>query len=148
WNLVRESGNRQGVDALGRHWEGKKDGRRSSFERQFLQRCLAGTLVILLVLPSPARAEDLQAQTIEAFNRYVRLTEAQIDSGLARHEPFLWVDRLPQDRRDAAYRELRDGKAVIEKLETLDAGKKIEVPGGLIHHWIGTIFIPGATLAQ
>jgi hypothetical protein len=37
---------------------------------------------------------------------------------------------------------------VIERLETLDGGKKIQVPGGLIHHWIGTVFIPGATLAQ
>ena len=43
---------------------------------------------------------------------------------------------------------MRDGKVVIERLETLDGGKQIEVPDGLIHHWIGTVFIPGATLAQ
>ncbi|HYL69020.1 MAG TPA: hypothetical protein VEX69_07635, partial [Candidatus Limnocylindria bacterium] len=65
-----------------------------------------------------------------------------------RHEPFLWVDSLPDDRRTAAYAQLHEGKVVIERLETLDGGKKIHVPGGLIHHWIGTVFIPGATLPQ
>jgi len=105
-------------------------------------------LVLSLLAPPPAGAEDLKPETIEAFGRYVRLTEAQIDSELAGHQPFLWVDRLPPDRREATSRDLRDGKVVIERLETLDANKKIEVPGGLIHHWIGTIFIPGATLAQ
>ena len=50
--------------------------------------------------------------------------------------------------REAVYRDLREGKVVIERLETLDDGKKINVPGGLIHHWIGTVFVPGATLAQ
>ena len=85
---------------------------------------------------------------IAAFNRYVRLTEAQIDSELARREPFLWIESLPENRREAVYQDLRDGKVVIERLETLDDGKKMNVPGGLIHHWIGTIFVPGATLAQ
>jgi hypothetical protein len=106
-------------------------------------------LVLLFVLlPGPTGAADLRPETIEAFDRYVRLTEAQIDSELARDQPFLWIERLPEGRREAAYRDLHDGKVVIERLETLDAGKRIEVPGGLIHHWIGTIFVPGATLAQ
>jgi len=37
---------------------------------------------------------------------------------------------------------------LIEQLETTDNGKKIKCPDGLIHHWVGVIFIPGATLAQ
>jgi hypothetical protein len=46
---------------------------------------------------------------------------------------------------------------VIARLDSLAAGsaagrgggsKPIGVPGGLIHHWIGTVFIPGATLEQ
>jgi hypothetical protein len=71
-----------------------------------------------------------------------------MDSETARREPFLWVDTLPPERRTAAHAQLREGKVVIERLETLDNGKRIDVPGGLIHHWIGTVFVPGATLAQ
>jgi hypothetical protein len=112
------------------------------------KRGLAILLVTLLLLAFPAEGADLKPEAVEAFNRYVQLTEKQIDSKAARHEPFLWVDSLPDERRAAAYAELREGKVVIERLETLDDGKKIDVPGGLIHHWIGTVFIPGATLAQ
>ena len=105
-------------------------------------------LIFSLLAPCAANAEDLKPETIEAFNRYVQLTKAQINSELEGRKPFLWVESLPENRREAAYRDLRDGKVVIERLGTLDDGKKINVPGGLIHHWIGTIFIPGATLAQ
>ena len=109
---------------------------------------LIAFVLLSLLLPDSTGAANLRRETIEAFEHYARLTEAQIDSGLTRGQPFLWIESLPGNRREAAYRDLRDGKVVIERLETLDAGKKIEVPGGLIHHWIGTIFIPGATLAQ
>jgi hypothetical protein len=102
----------------------------------------------LLLIPSPSVAEDLKPRTVEAFNRYVQVAEKQIDSGLASHEPFLWIERLPQDRREAAYKDLHAGKVVIERLDLLDGGKEMDVPDGIIHHWIGTIFIPGATLTQ
>lgn len=102
----------------------------------------------ILLLSSPAHAADLQPQTVAAFNRYVQLTEARIESDTARREPFLWVDGLPQDRHASADSQLREGKVVVERMETLDNGKPVPVPGGLIHHWIGTAFIPGATLAQ
>jgi hypothetical protein len=109
---------------------------------------VAVLLAMVLLLAAPANAADLKAPAVAAFNRYVQLSEAQIDSRTARLEPFLWVDSLPLDRRAAVYGELQDGKVVIERLQTLENGKKIEVPGGLIHHWIGTVFIPGATLAE
>jgi hypothetical protein len=111
-------------------------------------RPLASILCAALLLATPTSAADLRPETVEAFNRYVQITEAQMDSQAARHEPFLWVDSLPVEQRAALHAELREGKVVIERLETLDSGKPIDVPGGLIHHWIGTIFIPGATLAQ
>jgi hypothetical protein len=112
------------------------------------QRGLASLLAGIMLLTVPVEAAELKPRAVEAFNRYVQLTEAQIDSAAGRHEPFLWVDSLPEKRRTAAYEQLHEGKVVIERLETLDGGKKINVPGGLIHHWIGTVFIPGATLAQ
>ncbi|HIE93445.1 MAG TPA: hypothetical protein EYQ83_11480 [Acidobacteria bacterium] len=36
---------------------------------------------------------------------------------------------------------------VIESLETRDAdGKKIDIPKGMVHHWVGTVRIPDVTL--
>ena len=100
------------------------------------------------VTAGPASAEDLQPSTAAAFDRYAALTQQQFQAQLAPRDPFLWIDTLPAARREAAYADLRAGKVVIEKMETLDNGKPIPVPGGIIHHWIGTVFIPGATLGQ
>ena len=116
--------------------------------RDTLQRGLVVLLAAILLWAVPGEAAELKPRTVEAFNRYVQLTVAQIESQEARREPFLWVESLPEGRRATAYEQLHAGKVVIERLETLDSGKKIAVPGGLIHHWIGTVYIPGATLAQ
>jgi hypothetical protein len=119
---------------------------------KMLRRTLTAVLAAWCMLPSPASAADLQAKTVEAFDRYVHATDARFDAELERHEqPYLWVERLPEDRRRAAETQLRAGQVVIERLNTLDEsddGKPIAVPGGMIHHWIGTVFIAGATLAQ
>lgn len=112
---------------------------------------MAIALIVFLqggVIAEPLRGADLQQKTTNAYDRYVALTEAEIDSQRERDEPFLWVERLPHEERAAASEQLRRGGVVIEKLETLDGGKRIACPGGMIHHWIGTAFIPGATLAQ
>jgi hypothetical protein len=122
-------------------------GKSDRIARRFVAAILAG----LCALAAPAGAEDLRAKTVDAFDRYVQLTEAQIDSGLTRHDPYLWVESLPGDRRAAADAQLRAGQVVIERLDTRDPndpGKSIAVPDGMIHHWIGTVFVPGATLAQ
>ena len=115
------------------------------------RKVAAAILAGLCALAGPASGEDLKPKTVEAFDHYVRLTEAQIDSQLAHREPYLWVESLPEDRRAAAEAQLRAGQVVIERLDTLDSGdngKRITVPDGMIHHWIGTVFIPGATLVQ
>jgi hypothetical protein len=111
-------------------------------------KMIAVLLALLFPLPGSANATDLQPQAAQAYDRYVQLTQAQVDSELAKGEPYLWVERLPEARRAAADQQLRNGQIVIERLSTLDAGKTIPVPGGIIHHWIGTIFVPHATLTQ
>ncbi|HXZ10825.1 MAG TPA: hypothetical protein VEG64_00405 [Candidatus Sulfotelmatobacter sp.] len=110
-------------------------------------RAFLALLCAVSILPAPAAVADLKPQTIEAFDRYARLTEAQFDSEIAQREPFLWFERLPESRRAEIDAELRTGKVVIERLETRESGKRMEIPDGLVHHWIGTVFIPGATLA-
>jgi len=62
--------------------------------------------------------------------------------------PFLWADGLPAQQRDDIYRRLQRGEVVTQRLETLDRGASLPVPGGLIHHWMGVVFVPGASLKQ
>jgi hypothetical protein len=92
----------------------------------------------------PAHAADLQPATAAAFDRYVRVTESRMNS----RDPFLWVDQLPETQRRAHLDELRRNGLVIERVTTRDAGQRIEVPDGLIHHWIGLVFIRGTTVDQ
>src|SRR5271163_390424 len=113
-----------------------------------LQRTLAFIFAASLVFPAAVNAADLQPQTAQAYDRYIGLTTAQVDSELAQSGPYLWVERLPAAQRATDEEQLRNGQSVIERLETLDSGKPIATPGGIIHHWIGTIFVPGATLGQ
>lgn len=133
--------------------------RRSRVDSEIMQRVkeksggriragLALLMAFSFVAPYPTSAADLQPKTVAAFARYAQLTEAEFDSQIARCQPFLWYEGLPKDRRESIEAQLRSGQVVIERLETLDEGKPIPVPGGLIHHWIGTVFIPGATLAE
>ena len=91
---------------------------------------------------------QLRQETLAAFDLYVRLTEARVDDELRRGNRFLWVDGLPDAKRQAAYAELRQGQVWIERLETRQDGQPIKCPHGLIHHWLGVVFIPGATLEQ
>lgn len=109
---------------------------------------VAVVLSAILVLAVPLDAADLQPQAAQNYERYIALTQAQVDGELAQGTPYLWVERLPAARRSAALAELHGGGVVIERLQTLDHGNAVPVPGGIIHHWIGTAFVPGATLAQ
>ena len=92
-------------------------------------------------------AEQLTSETTAAFDHYVELSELRMSQEL-NSGPFLRVDGLPQSQRDTDYQQLKRGEVITDRLQTLDHGAAISVPHGLIHHWIGAIFIPGATLAQ
>jgi hypothetical protein len=87
-------------------------------------------------------AADLTPGTAAAFGRYVRLTEQRIDREVAQPGAFLWIDTLGQSRRTEIAKGLQQGGVIIERLRTLDGSTEIEAPDGLIHHWVGTVFVP------
>ena len=62
--------------------------------------------------------------------------------------PFLWVDRLENDDQQKAYERLARGEVVVEKLQTRNGTDKIDIPKGLVHHWVGVVLIPGVGLEQ
>ncbi|RPH60846.1 MAG: hypothetical protein EHM89_08245, partial [Acidobacteria bacterium] len=93
-------------------------------------------------------AADLREGTRQAFERYVQITEARIEQELKEAGRGLWIDRLSQAERTDAERQLRAGEVMITRLESRAEGKRLEIPDGKVHHWLGTVFIPGATLSR
>ena len=91
-------------------------------------------------------AVKLKEETGAAFERYLRLTEARNAEELKRASGLLWIDALPETERAAAIAVLKLGEVKMEKLEMRDAGEPIRCPGGMIHHWVGVIYIPAAKL--
>jgi hypothetical protein len=103
----------------------------------------AGASIAQAGEPEPAQ---LKPKTLEAFDHYAKLTEARNAEELQRGTNLLWVDGLPAEQRAAAYEALKRGEVQMKKLETLDGGKPIGCPSGIIHHWVGVVFVPGAKL--
>ena len=108
---------------------------------------LALLAVALGLLPAIAAAHEPKPETLAAFSHYREQTQARMDSDLlAGH--FLYFERFPEARRQSIDEQLRRGEFYLEPLHTPGDDHKLPVPGGLIHHWMGIAFIPGATLAQ
>ena len=99
------------------------------------------------VLAASAQATELKATTAAAFDRYIRATETQHADDL-RNDRFLVIDSVPDPPRQESYAKLRQGQLYIEQLHAKENGHSIPIPGGLVHHWVGVMFVPGATLSQ
>jgi hypothetical protein len=69
----------------------------------------------------------LTPEASAAFDRYVSQAEARMDSALVR-DPSL---------RDSAPR-----------IEAVNAANDVRAPGAMIQDWVGTMFLPGATLGR
>ena len=84
-------------------------------------------------------AVRLKPQTVQAFSAYVREAEAGMEQSLAGTGPFLWCDLGERPRP------IRRGEIVAE---SWSGQGPVEVPNGLIHDWIGAVFIPGTTVKE
>jgi hypothetical protein len=88
----------------------------------------------VVAVVAPVGAAELKPATVAAFDRYVRTTEARMASELSSSDRFIRAGRPTP------------GELLIARLRTPDGGKEIDVPDGLIHHWVGVVFVPGATV--
>src|SRR5437773_2632011 len=91
---------------------------------------------IALLLSLPMRGAELKPKTVEAFDRYMQQTAARLNAA----RTFLWADESPERAR-----RVRQGEIVVQPFT---AQPDIAVSGGLIHDWVGSAFIPGATLEK
>ena len=113
------------------------------FRLRFL--CLS---VFVMALSARSFAAELKQKTQDSFNKYVAATEARMAQELHTGNDFLFVDALPAGESREDYDRLKSGEILVKRLETKAPGVSADVPDGLLHHWVGLVFIPGVTLAQ
>ncbi len=111
-------------------------------------RFLGELLACLLTITCPAGAAELKPEAAQGFDRYVQLSEQRMQSEFLPAGAFLWVDGLADARRSDAQARLQRGEVVTGRLETRDPEGRVHTPGALIHHWVGIVFIPGASLQK
>ena len=110
-----------------------------------LYLCICASVTVGFV--AQLQAEELRSETIHAWDEYVLLTEKRISKELYSGEGFLVQDFQEPGEAQADRELVLSGRILLRKMKTkTPAGKDIKVPGGLIHHWRGSVFIPGVTL--
>jgi hypothetical protein len=87
-------------------------------------------------------AAEPKPETTAAFDRYVKATEEGLKKRIGRDD-FLWIGQHPKEKSLVWLTQ-----TIIVPQKTLDQGKEIEVPDGLLQDWVGSIFLEGATLER
>ena len=82
----------------------------------------------------------LNPETVDGFNRYVKTTEESLQKRWDRKMPALWLYDDPGNRARAL-----NGEIVIERLSN---NPSAAVAGGIIHDWVGAMFIPRVSMAD
>jgi hypothetical protein len=107
------------------------------------------SLIFLAVLNAGGTsASELKPHTVKAFQHYEELTEARIRTELSTPGQFLAIDSLPEAQREEEISRLKSGQVYIRTLNTKENDRKIEIPDGLVHHWLAIGFIPNARLQR
>jgi hypothetical protein len=106
-------------------------------------------LLVWLVFALHAAAVSPRPAATEAFDKYLKLTQAATDEGFRKSGRLMRFDRMPDNVKASAFALLRKGEVLIEPLRTPgENGREIKAPDALIHHWLAAVFAPGATLQQ
>jgi hypothetical protein len=91
-------------------------------------------VVAVALFAIPVLGVEPAAQTNRAFDQYISAAEKQLHDGA-----FLYSDAHPEAKTAA-----RNGQTVVVQQRSGD----VQVPGGLIHDWLGISFFPGAHIAE
>lgn len=100
-----------------------------------------------LALAAEARAQAAPPAAARAsWDAYVRATEARIAA--ERSDPVRFFARDARPDGAAVRRAALAGGLLVERWSTpAPQGGEWEVPDAAIHHWVGTTFLPGVSLA-
>jgi hypothetical protein len=105
-------------------------------------------LVLAVILLATVAVAELKPATVQAFDRYTKLSEARMQVEEAKGGAFLAIDAADPAQKAAILKKLQAGEVAIDRLHTKENGTDIAVRGGMIHHWRALVFVPGATIQQ
>jgi hypothetical protein len=94
-------------------------------------------IVAAVLCAVPVWAAELKPETSAAFDQYIRQTEDRLNAS----KTFLWADESP-----GRAARIRGGEIVVEPFH--DKPERSLPGGGLVHDWVGSVFIPGVTVQQ
>jgi hypothetical protein len=101
-------------------------------------RIVAALIGVLMVVPSDRIAAEPTAAATSAFDAYVRALELRLAQ--QHRSPSGFVVVSPQEEA-----RLQLGEFVVEQFTP---SAEQDLPGAMLHHWRGTAFVPGATMAE
>jgi hypothetical protein len=113
------------------------DGATASDRTWWPVRNFAASLLLLLVpllCPKTATSADLKSDTVAAWDEYLQTANAKLHDRTRPGGCFLWT--FEDGGRTAG---VRRGEIVIAPAPGQNPKR---VPGGLIHHWVGAMFLP------
>jgi len=100
-----------------------------------------------LLPTSQAIAAKLQSKTVRAWDRYVALIEERIENELESGDGFLVREFLPTEQAEQCEQTIDWGGICVAAMETRDKdGRAVGIPSGMVHHWMGSVFIPDVSL--
>jgi hypothetical protein len=94
--------------------------------------------LVTRLFPVKKTTADRDPSASKAWQEYVESANMRMEQHLSPGKAFLWVDEVP-DRLAL----VRAGEIVVSPVGPRNP---IRVPSGLIHDWVGSVFIPDATL--
>src|ERR1035438_4388388 len=97
-------------------------------------------LLISLAPAEPAPVVATNTDMLRAWDTQGEEARSRMDERLTSAKPFLWVQESEQRMRL-----LRDGGIPVETSRT---NEPAALTGGLIHDWIGAVYVPGVTASQ
>jgi putative flippase GtrA len=110
----------------------------------------AAVIGFALSVAVPALANEealLKAKTKQDFAKYVAAVEARRAQSISNNEPFLDIERQPAAELARSIAALKRGEVIVTRDSARDASsKEIEIDGGLVNHWRGTVFVPKVKL--
>ncbi len=95
-------------------------------------------LLIIFVTAGSCFAAELNQETLAAWDNYVASAKLHMQERATGKAPFLWMNEDPRRTEH-----VKSGEIVISPLGD---HHPVVVPHGLIHHWIGAVFIPGTKI--
>ena len=127
------------IGGPGRLWRARTDSQFGSWPPNCTDHGMQRLPILLLSCVSLlAQRAELRPETLQAWQKYARNADSGMQQRLGPGHKFLWIDENP--RRGPM---LKRGQLLAEPMQGRGT---IQVPKGLIHHWIGAAFVPNVKL--